>query len=327
MKINRVGFALALVAAMAFTASLPVHAIDLLPDFLKKLKFNDKVWSEEEQFVALAPQSEGGTAAAPNSHPAKFDAKDLRDALSSLEFWPEGGFLRSATAEHVFGEGQATLIATYAVDALRKAKPNEDVIFNVRGYDNIAFDTVKERQWTSGRLFIVDGKLNVIIGSYRLKKDRGIRNAEAAHGTLDDYSDMYFDPGTRDRMTAKMQGRVAATAGVTFSAAGPEARPDWVVIDIPTAVADYRDRQVAPEEKERNAKAKQETAKLTMERREMREEMARMRQEIKDLKSGGAGKDTRSLEDRLATLQELRKKELISEQEYKRRRDQILNDI
>lgn len=327
MNIDRVRLALVFVVMLGIAAPQPSRAIDLIPEFLKKQKIDEKIWNEGEQFVGLAPQSDGAAAVPPNAHPAKHDAKDIQDALRALEFWSDGGFLRNASAERVFSDGQAAVLGTYLADALRKARPDQDVVFNVRGYDAIAFDTVKDRQWTSGRAFVVDGKLNVILGAYRLKKDRGIRNAEAAYGVLDDYSDLFFDTGTRDHMTAKMQGRIAATAGVSFSAAGPEARPDWVLIDIPTAVADFRDRQIPAEEKERTAKAKQETAKLTMERREMREEMARMRQEIKELKAGGAGRDARALEERLATLQELRRKDLITEEEYKRRRDQILNDL
>ncbi len=58
----------------------------------------------------------------------------------------------------------------------------------------------------------------------------------------------------------------------------------------------------------------------------MREEMARLRQELKELKSGG-GASAQSVEERLATLQALKSKALISDEEYERRRSEILGDI
>jgi hypothetical protein len=188
-------------------------------------------------------------------------------------------------------------------------------------------DTLKEREWTSGRLFYSEGKLNLIIGTFKIRKDRGIRSAEAAHGIVDNYTDLYFDPGSRQKQTGKMPGRIVASGGISYLAGEDDAkRPDWVLIDIPVAALAFREGQIPEEQKKTAEKSKQEAAKLTLERRQMREEMARLRQQIKELHgSGGAGK--KSLEERLATLQALREKKLITDQEYAQRRDEILKDI
>ena len=74
------------------------------------------------------------------------------------------------------------------------------------------------------------------------------------------------------------------------------------------------------------AKVKNEAAKLTLERREMREEMARMRKELKAMQDNGAGK-AQPLEDRLAKLQKLLDKGLISAEDFKRRKQAILEEI
>ena len=68
---------------------------------------------------------------------------------------------------------------------------------------------------------------------------------------------------------------------------------------------------------------KDETAKLAKERREMRLEMARLRKEMDENKRGS----DLSIEERLGKLQELRDKELISKEEYDKRRVEILNEI
>ena len=68
---------------------------------------------------------------------------------------------------------------------------------------------------------------------------------------------------------------------------------------------------------------KDEAAKLAKERREMRLEMARLRKEMEsDNKSS-----QESVEDRLKKLKELMDKELISKEEYDKRRAEILNEI
>lgn len=310
-----------LAAVLSFVAPLVAQA-DLLPDLFKKTPLELEAWREGEQYVGLAAQDAG---ASPNQHPAKLDVGDVRDALRSLELWEKGGLLRDEQSRPVFTQGQAETLGRYLPEALGRAKPNQDALFVVRGYGSIALDTLKEREWTSGRAFFVDGKLNLIIGSFKIKKDRGKRNAEASYGVLNDYSDLYFDTGTRRERSAKMPGRVVSSVGISF-AGGEGGRPDWIIIDVVKAAVAYREGLIPEDEKKREQSARQEAAKLTLERRQMREEMARLRQELKELKGAG-GASAQSVEDRLATLQELKTKALISEEEYRRRRDEILGDI
>jgi hypothetical protein len=301
-------------------------ALDLLPSFLAKPEIHSKVWDQQEQYVALTSQGKRGEAFPPNAQPVSLESTDIRDALKSLQMWAEGGFFREDESHPVFTEGQAALLGQYIAQALAKAKPNEDVIFNVRGYGSVVLDKLKEREWTAGRVFYVNGRLNLIIGTYRLKKDRGMRGAEAAHGIIDNYDDLVFDTGNRAAKTAKMDGRIVSSSGITVPEAVEGSRNDWVAIDVPVAAQAYREALIPEEQKKTAEKAKQEAAKLTLERREMREEMARLRQQVKEL-SGSNQATAKSLEERLATLQALRAKNLITEEEYQRRRDEILKDI
>ena len=311
------------VAMGAFTP--PASALDLIPDLFKhQEKFNSEIWREQEQFVALAAQ--GDASSVNNDHPTQLDANDVRDALRSLQLWSEGGILRDEQAGALLTSGQAEVLARNLATALTKAKPGEDVVFNIRGYSDVAFDTAKERAWTSGRAFYAAGRLNLIIGSYQLKKDRGKRNVEAGFGVLNDYSDLYFDTGSRAKSSGKVPGRVVASAGVGFHGEGDATRTDWILIDIKRAAAAFRDGQTPEEEKKREQKAQQEAAKLTLERREMREEMARLRAELKQLKAGGAA-SSQTPETRLKTLQDLKQKKLITEDEYQKRRAEILGDL
>ena len=300
-------------------------ALDLLPDFLKDTTINRHIWKLQEQYVGLAPQSEKKSSGFPkNQHPVVLDIGEVRDALKSLELWVEGGFFRNEESVPVLSAGQISSLVRYLVEALAQAEPEEDVVFNIRGYGNVALDVVREKFWTAGRVFYHGDRLNVIIGTFQAKKDRGVRLAEGAHGVLDNYSDVHFDHGNRDSV-AKMPGRIVTTAGVTLNEDRGRERPDWVQINLPVAVAAYRDALVPVEDKKRERKVKQEAAKLTVERRQMREEMARLRKELEDLKSGGA--QVRDVEQRLATLQELKDKNLITSDEFQDRRQAILEGI
>ncbi len=301
-------------------------ALDLLPDIFDKPKVTKSLWKLQEQYVSLATQGKDGQAYPANTHPTTLDNKDVEDALRSLELWDKGGFFRNEESNPVFTGAQAEMLGRFIAEGLMKAKPNEDVIFNVRGYGGVALNTFKEREWTAGRAFFVDGKLNIIIGTFKLKKDRGVRNAEAAHGVLENYADLYFDPGSRDKQTGKFPGRIVSSVGVSYKGGEETGRPDWVLIDVAAAALAYRDSQIPEEQKRTTEKTKQEAAKLTLERREMREEMARLRAQIKALQ-GGTVANSKSLEDRLATLQALREKKLITDEEYTARRDEILKDI
>jgi len=321
-KINLCGVILAL--GLSIVAVPPAFALDLIPSIFKNTKINRNIWKQQEQHVALAPQTNGKGVKEPlNEHPAILNIADLRDALRSLELWVEGGFFRNEEAIPVLSSGQVATLSRYLVEGLAQAAVNEDVVFVVRGYAKVALDIAKERFWTAGRVFYKDQKLNMIVGTFQLRKDRGVRQAEGAHGVLDNYADLHFDHGSRRKRTS-MPGRIVTTPGVAFNGRGGE-RPDWVQIDVALAADAYRESLVPDEDRKRDQRVKQEAAKLTIERRQMREEMARLRKELEVVKSGG--NQVQGLEQRLATLQELKEKDLISEAEFLTRRKAILEEI
>lgn len=322
VKFNALFTSLFVVATLLASSA----SADILPGIFKAKTINESIWKLNEQYVALAPSSvDKNRPEPPNGHPVVLQIDEVRDALKSLELWVDGGFFREEEAVRVLTDGQITTISRYVVEALAKAKPEEDVVFVVRGYGNVAFDVVREKFWTSGRIFFAEDKLNVIIGTFQERKDRGKRQAEGAHGILDDYQDLFFDHGNRNDI-AKMPGRIVTSAGIEPGGRpGAKPRPDWVKIDLNIAVAAFRDSLVPEDERKKEKAAKAEAARLTIERRQMREEMARLRKELNDLKGGGASAP--DLEQRLATLKELKDKELISEEEYSSRRAEILQDI
>ena len=298
------------------------HPFDLLDDLFHKDEISATVWQLNEQHVRLVKSE---SKAEPNDHPVKLGALEVEHALASLQLWVEGGVLRDEEAVTVYPRKQAALIARYVTDGLSRAEPDEDVTFNVRGYTDVMLALVKEREWTTGRVFYIDGKLNLIIGEYQKRVDKAQKQVEASFGIIDDFRDVYFAPGSRNRK-GKMPGRIVTTDGVELHE-DEKIRPDWVILDVAKAAQAYRESQTPVAVRKEELKAKAEAAKLTLERRQMREEMARMRKELKAIQNAGGGISRDSLETRLVNLQELYANGLISDDEFKRRREEILQEL
>ncbi len=310
----------ALASIVAFVV-LPMksHALDLLPNLFDKPEVTATIWEQTEQFVRLVAIED---KAALNNHPIALDPVEVEQALASLQLWTKGGVFRDEQSLPVYPKSQASTIARYLVDALNKASPNEDVIFNIRGYADVLLSVGRERQWTTGRVFYKDGKLNLIVGEYQKRIDKAKKNVEGSFGVAEDFRDVNFDIAGR-RSKGHMPGRIVNTAGVEH---GEADRADWVAIEVLKAAKAYRDGQTPVAARKEEEKVRNEAAKLTLERREMREEMARMRKELKTLQEGGSSKAL-PLEERLAKLQKLLDKGLISADDFKQRKAAILDDI
>ena len=70
-----------------------------------------------------------------------------------------------------------------------------------------------------------------------------------------------------------------------------------------------------------------EAARVAQERRELRMEMARMRKEMREMSAEEAGSEGQSIQERMATLDNLLAEGLISREEYEQKRQDILNEI
>jgi hypothetical protein len=181
-------------------------------------------------------------------------------------------------------------------------------------------------------VFYTGGKLNLILGEvYKPMMDKGARERALAAGCGDcptDERTVYFNDASRYR-SGDLPEPLSTVVGVDFGRDGNKLRKDWLVIDVDTIVASVekqRNRLPPALEKERR-EAKMEAARAAIERRQMREEMARMRKEMQNGGGTATAAAPQSIEERIATLDKLKKKGLISPAEYDSRKKEILNDI
>lgn len=176
-----------------------------------------RVWKVGE-FSAIALQPiEAGSA--PNQHPAKLNPDTLRNRLAGIEFNAAGRSLSLFSADEL-GD-----IVPYLVQAFAAAKPGDDLYL---------FSTARREQGLLGlpvsitaRLFMVDGRLNLIVDSARQDTMSMFRNARMV-------PTLSF--GSRSALSQN-----AATTTLT-SRTGQLRRGDWVQL----SVADVERSETAP---------------------------------------------------------------------------------
>jgi hypothetical protein len=287
-----------------------------------------EIWRSNEKFIKLESQS--GDKIPPNDHPVTLDASKITHALKILEFWEKGGVFSRDKQNYVFSDGQASILGVRIAEGLIKAKANQDLTFALAKLETISLG-MKDRAYTAGRVFYKDGRLNIIIGDFNRPPDKGMEQAAASAGQSVSEFTYVFDTGKRFRQK-KRDFNVITGNGVELhdSTEGRKQR-DWIVIDLDAASRFYVQQQ-EKNDPDKKATAQQEAleheaARISQERRELRMEMARMRKEMQELSDGDAGASAKSIEERIATLDELLGKKLITKEEYEQRRMEILSDI
>ncbi|MFT7458741.1 MAG: hypothetical protein ACI909_001415, partial [Planctomycetota bacterium] len=188
-----------------------------------------------------------------------------------------------------------------------------------------SFLFVKDTTYTGGRAFYVDGKLNVIIGDYDKLGDKFKERAHQSSGISE--IKYYIAAGKRAKRSG-FDKAVILSDGLSTKEEKGKNRTDWFVIDIKLASAAFANKQSGTDSQTSGIDEErllQESAKSAQERREMRLEMARLK---KDMKQQSQDEDSsRSVEDRLQELEKLKDKNIITPEEYKTKRAEILADI
>ena len=294
---------------------------DLLPNFGTN---DEDLWkSGSNLYIRLTDQDKSKKEVTPpNQHPVELDPGRITNALEGIEAWTGGGFFKKKQRKTLFSLQQSRLLGQFIATGLSKARPDQDIVF-VLARSEKKYKVIQNRGYTGGRVFYLDGKLHIIIGDFDHEGDRFKETVERSHGITE--TKQYFKHGRRAKSVG-FKGSIVGMAGVEPHVDGKKTRRDWIEIDLEQAASVYLAQKTAqaPQETVTSAAMQAEAARMARERREMRLEMAKMR---KEMKSSNGDSSPRTIEQRLATLQDLRDKELISAEEYQQKREQILGDI
>ena len=284
--------------------------------------FADEVlWiSGENLFIKLTEQDKSKSGKTPpNSHPVELEQKDIAEAIELIKILSKD-YYEGKDLDRVFPINISRLIAEHIAKGLKEARPNQDIIYTLAGKKVVSLGA-QEARYQTGRVFYLDGKLNIIIGEY---DHPGDKLKEMVYAGGNEKVHYHFPKAKRAKASKKFKDNVVKVDGIENVKIGKKTRKDWFTIDIEKTkrvIAKSRDNEKLSDDE---LKKSLEDARLAKERREMRLEMARIRQEMKQNKNATGDK---SVEDRLQNLKSLKEKGLISDSEYEIKRTEILNDI
>jgi len=263
-----------------------------------------EIWKNLDEFVVLAPQdAPAGEAIPPNDQPVVIKPADLGAALGRLQVYEGGG---SQGAIPLFEAGAAQRLAAQLGIALGRATADQDVLFAIEMPQKSALFGANSVS-VAGRVFFQNQRLHMIIGELHVstvppeyktypigypKLDRRLH----PHQTGRRSQEARYDP----------VARFATGDGVGLYERDGKTRADWLVIDLGAIV--NRDQSAVapgmpPASKSPNvAPGNVGTAQA----------------------HGGASP---SIEERLLRLKHLREQDLITEEEYDRKRKDILDQL
>ncbi len=187
----------------------------------------------------------------------------------------------------VFSTAQLDTIAPHISRGLAAAGPNEDIAFAVIDSFKAVHGLAKEQKYTAARVFYRDGKLNIIFG-----------NIQGFYQHNQDRRIAPLAPGSRTVPAKQTWVFIDQPDQAYYS--GPDGRrSDWITLDLAAMEAKAAAADVA-------VKKAAEASGAT---------------------EGRFYQPKKSVEERLTTLNDLKEKKLISEEEYQKKRAAILSEL
>jgi len=278
---------------------------------------DDIIWEGDDQSVILAAQDIPD--AAPNEHPVTLQPQDIETMLSGLRFRHADQEAETPPAA-VFNKEQVAVLKDALAKGLSRATPSQDVTFSVVGAHRMAPGAIALRnRLTAGRAFYRDGKLNVIFGDiqspYRKKN---------VYGRLEED---FYPRKFGSRTASEAEGTLLVTStGATLRNDPGGHREDWIMFaasDASSFAAQSPRRTAGPQESKPAAQERPMPAAG-----ELTEPAPAPR-----ATTGGSAEASPAtgprpdIEQRLETLKRLREKDLISEEAYREKVDEVLDDL
>jgi hypothetical protein len=274
---------------------------------------NVELWHSHEEFVRLEAR-DGGS---PNNQPIKLSRERIRGALRRV-------FIRQTLKDDptpLFSEADLQILGRYLEEGLAKASPNQDVTFAIESWHK-GFLGLKTEKVITGRVFYINNQMNLIFGSVMRDAPMHGGYAEPSARNPDPRLNPYV-PGLRTiRVKADAILSTPSDSGVFRAATN---RSDWLVFSPQALVASGP--VAAP-----GKRAARPTTAATGDYRQLREEVNRLKQELRKGRQGIPGQqqgasDSATIEKRLAILEKLHQRGLITKEELAAKREQILRGL
>jgi hypothetical protein len=314
IKRGVIGTAVVLLALVCFG----MFGCSLFKTSVDNPKTDRTIWHSREQNVRIVKQDviKGGTYI-PNDQPVMLEPSQIRRALASLEVRLD----RGGKMIPVFTEPELETLSGKLSEALAQAGPDQDVTFAVVGLRKALYGLAKQRKVTTGRVFYREGKLNIIFGKMIEDiKDERVHDYRADN----DFRLNPLAPGSRTTPVSHVW-ELEEEPEMQFYVESGMYRGDWVVLDL-ASVAAHEALGIKP------------TSAASVGRQESvtprRETLPQEGTQVQAPASPGpvtsvpqAGKSNKTIEERLTILNDLKNKKLITDEEYKAKRADILKDL
>lgn len=246
------------------------------------------VWQSQGEFVsAVAREDQGVGWEAANQHPAFISASKLRAELAALKV----KLPANAKPVPLFAAAQLQTLSEQIPVGLQQAGADQDLVFAVIDEVPLLLGLAHQDFITTGRVFYRDNRLNLILGLVReaiKEKDRRLQP---------------FTPGSRLR-AAQLPGAVTTSSAAASFVAN---RPDWIALALPEGEAQLLVPQAESSTESQTEAVSGNSAPAPA--------------------TSTPARQAKSIEERLIILSELKAKELITEEEYRAKKESILKEL
>lgn len=252
--------------------------------------FGETAQWEEGEYVKLVARD--GAAGIVNNHPLKISPQTLAEILSAIKIEPK----RTSDdgedeTQPLFSKSKVKSLAIELSEAFKQARPNQDIAFQVFDTSSVLGKLLSKPVYTTGRVFWRNKHLQIIFGSIR----RGV-----AKRRLLGQETGYINPpevGGRNRIVDSDYKPALFLGSRYAEARNGNVRSSWLIIDPRTVLT----QQTNAKQTEKSSDTHTPTANEIP---------------LRD-----------SLERRLKYLKNLRERDLISEQDYRYRVRQIIDEL
>ena len=233
----------------------------------------------------------------------------------------------------LFSEKELVLLEEWVPKALHIARPNEDVTFVIKGPHSSKRWILQEDRLTSGRIFVSNNQLNIILGTVQASLQPTI--GERYQGNVWETTKVIYNLGYRKKI-ADYEGLIIIfdqkQKGIYRKSSK---RKDWFVF---TNLA-YQQAKRPDENKEvsrEQYRSLQQQIDLLQKNLNKQQKPPPQRLQKRSKKLNNSQKQSRNIsaqekqmiiEQRLKTIEELYKKRILSEEEYRKKRQEILSDM
>lgn len=263
---------------------------------------NSVIWKKDEQIIQLVAQD--AKSVLHNEHPVNADAAEIAAMLKLLRLGHKDEEPTVATVA-VFTPDEIDDLSTAVATGLSRAKPSQDITFYVIGSHRIASGAFARRNRVSaGRIFYLDGKLNVIFGQLQTP----LRKKNVYGRTDEDFYPRNY--GSRTKATDHDDAVLITNSAIQPYRSENGVRDDWVVVQTVGSVASAPATPPKPVET---------ISAGSIESASQQPDAATIQP--------AAVPSSADVENRLRELKRLRDKQLISEEAYQAKMQEILRDL